>query len=405
MTDEIAGEYLLIGLGLGQLEEGIVDSYFGPPEIAEQARAERAAPLALAARARALRDRLVEIEDSQRAAWLDRQLVALETLAQRVAGDDMAYSTEVERCFDARPEPTPPAAYAATRRDLDELLPGSGDLRPRLAQRDERLAIDASVLPEIIGWLMGELRAAATRLFDVPSGEQLDVELVHDKPWAAYNWYRGGLRSLIEINMDLPVRAHQLVPLLAHEAFPGHHLEHATKEAVLVDRQSRLEACVLLINTPEAYISEGLAEAGLHFVAPAERWQSLLIEICGRAGIALDPNGAEREWRISQALHRLRGSAGDAALQLYVGGRSRDEVISFLEHDALRTREQAEKNLEFITHPLWRTYVFCYAGGERLLGAWLDQAATDGERRSRFSRLLSEQLTPSGIAAETAGRS
>ena len=39
----------------------------------------------------------------------------------------------------------------------------------------------------------------------------------------------------------------------------------------------------------------------------------------------------------------------------------------------------AAKRLEFIEHPLWRTYVFVYAEGEALLGRWLD-AVPESER-------------------------
>jgi hypothetical protein len=210
------------------------------------------------------------------------------------------------------------------------------------------------------------------------------------------------LRSRIEVNTDLPVRATNLMGLLAHEAYPGHHLEHTSKEQNLVERHGRYESSIQLINTPEAFISEGLAETGVRFVAGEDRWPELLIGVCERAGIPMSPQDAQRHWLIGHALHRLRGSQGDAALQLYVAGRSRDEVIRFLEQDALVTRVRAEKMLGFITHPLWRAYVFCYAGGERLLTDWVEQAGSTEGQIKRFSRLLSEQLTPSGIAEELA---
>ena len=35
--DDAAREYLLLGLALGQLQEGVVDAYFGPPELRQQA--------------------------------------------------------------------------------------------------------------------------------------------------------------------------------------------------------------------------------------------------------------------------------------------------------------------------------------------------------------------------------
>jgi hypothetical protein len=58
--------------------------------------------------------------------------------------------------------------------------------------------------------------------------------------------------------------------------------------------------------------------------------------------------------------------------------------------------------LDFVSHPLWRAYVFCYAGGEELTTRWVEQAGSRKGEIERFSRLLSEQLTPSGIAQELA---
>ncbi len=91
------------------------------------------------------------------------------------------------------------------------------------------------------------------------------------QPWSGYNWYDGGLRSRVDLNTDLPIRAPDLLGVMSHETYPGHHLEHAWKEAELVTRQSRLEASVLLINAPECLISEGLAEVGRRFAVPESR--------------------------------------------------------------------------------------------------------------------------------------
>jgi hypothetical protein len=60
-----------------------------------------------------------------------------------------------------------------------------------------------------------------------------------------------------------------------------------------------------------------------------------------------------------------------------------------------------EKRLEFVEHPLWRTYVFVYDEGEELLRRWLE-AVPEAGRAARFGRLLHEQLTPTAIAAELA---
>ncbi len=198
-------------------------------------------------------------------------------------------------------------------------------------------------LGAIVEWLTAQLRAEAKATFYVPDGENLELSLVTNEPWGAYNWYEGNLRSRIEVNTDLPVRAGGLPALLAHEAFPGHHLEHTSKEQRLVREQGRYESSIQLINTPEAFVSEGLAETGVRFVAGETRWKQILIDICDRAGIAMTPQEADRNWLIRAALHRLRGTAGDAALQLHAEGRSREQVVAFLEQDALVAHDRAVK--------------------------------------------------------------
>ena len=63
--------------------------------------------------AAALRDRLAgEIAEPDRRAWLDAQLVALETQAAALAGEPLPYLEHVARCFGyappRRPEARPP---------------------------------------------------------------------------------------------------------------------------------------------------------------------------------------------------------------------------------------------------------------------------------------------------------
>ena len=95
----------------------------------------------------------------------------------------------------------------------------------------------------------------------------------------------------------------------------------------------------------------------------------------------------------------MRGVAGNAALMLHADGAPREEVLAYLERRLLSTPERAAKRLEFITHPLWRTYVFVYFEGERLLRRWLEMVPA-AEQPARFRRLLAEQLTPSAIVEE-----
>ncbi len=253
--------------------------------------------------------------------------------------------------------------------------------------------------------LLPGMRRRADELFGLPGGEDLVVSLVRGQPWSGYNWYDGGRRSRVELNTDLPIRAADLLSVLPHETYPGHHLEHAWHEAHLVDALGRLEASILCINAPECLLSEGLADLGKRFVVPAEDEVEILAEVfriaglpgLGDAGEARD--AARRQVGISRALAAVRGVAGNAALMLHADGAPRGEVLAYLERRLLVTPERAAKRLEFITHPLWRTYVFVYFEGERLLRRWLEIVPPDAQPR-RFRRLLAEQLTPSAIVEE-----
>ena len=74
------------------------------------------APARLRADAAALRDRLpAEVTEPDRRAWLDLQLVALETQAAALAGDPLPYLEHVTRCFAYAPPRIPDARFDGRR--------------------------------------------------------------------------------------------------------------------------------------------------------------------------------------------------------------------------------------------------------------------------------------------------
>jgi hypothetical protein len=406
VPDPVARDYILLSLRLDQHIPGLVDAYFGPAELKARVDTEQLrAPARLRDDAAALRDRLAaEVTDGARRAWLDVQLIALETHAAALAGERLPYLDHVARCFAYAPPRYPDAVFEAAAARIDELLPGDGPLADRLATWDARFEVPLDRLATVVDSLVARFRAAAAAAFGLPEGEDLRVSLVTGQPWSAYNWFDGGRRSRIDINTDLPVRAADLVGLVAHEAYPGHHLEHAWKEADLVDEHGLLESSILLINTPECLISEGLADLGAQFAAPPETRADLVVELYERAGlpIATDPRAARDAAETTVALQPARDSLaairGNAAILRHADDRSHDEVLAYLQEVGRYGPAAAAKRLEFIEHPLWRTYVFVYAEGEELLRRWLE-AVPVAARAARFGRLLHEQLTPAGVTA------
>ena len=387
MLDE---RYVLLGLRLGRLQDGLVDGFFGSEELRARAESdEPAGPNELRAEAVAL-EREIEASDlePQRRRWLAAQVEALECVAELLAGESVDWPSTVRRCYGIDVGFTPEEQFERAHARLGAALPGSGDLAERLERWSESQQVPPEKLLDAFAALSRELREATRILVDLPDGEEIEVELVSDEPWHAYNWYLGGRRSRIEVNTDLPIRAHRLAHLAAHEGYPGHHTEHACKEARLVGELGRAEASILLIHTPECVVSEGLAEIALE-QALGESWPARVAELYRRLGIGFDPEGAG-------AVHAGTSALADVDVNVsYLArerGLSTDELIAYHRHWALTTAERAAKRVAFATHSFWGAYTPTYSVGKRLAKRFADR------RPENLRRLLTEQLTPRELA-------
>jgi hypothetical protein len=237
--------------------------------------------------------------------------------------------------------------------------------------------------------LADDLRERTGRLFGLPEGEHVDFELVSDKPWSGFNTYRGGLRSTVSVNTDLPVLSTTLAHLVAHEAYPGHHTEHSRKEVGLVRRRHWLEETIFLVGTPQCLMAEGLADLGLEVVL-GPRPEPVVAEHMRPLGIRYD---AEVIAALADASESLGAVRANAAWRLHAEGADPDVVTDEVARWGLLPRARAAKAVEFLLHPTWRAYITCYVEGVRLCR---DFVASDP---TRFGRLLNEQLVPADLGA------
>jgi hypothetical protein len=397
MPDNWGRDYVLLGLRMEKHVPGFVDGYFGPPDLKARVEGEGAPrPIAtLVGDAQTLQASLARSAyDEQRKQYLTRQLTGIATTLRRLAGEVIPFAGEVLGCFDVLPNRTDEAVYDRALNRLKSVLPGQGPVRERMIAWRRGFEMQPERLQAPIQATLAELRRRTAAILPLPDGESLTVELVTAKPWSGYNWYLGAYRSLVEINTDLPVKAYSLPDLVAHEGYPGHHTEHAVKEALLWRAGGRLEHSILLINTPECLISEGIASLALECVLPeSERaaWlRDFFFPITGLTGL-----NAEQVIAVGRATRDLASVPGNAAFMLHADGRDRQEVAEYLQHYGLLTPEEAQKRLSFLTDPLWRSYIFTYFYGEKLLRGWLDRVGwKDG-----FRRLVSEPMYPSQMVA------
>jgi len=376
-------DYITLGLRLGRHVDGIVDAYYGPPELAGAVAAEEPRePADLATDADAL---LAELAASgleeQRRGWLEDQLAGLRTYAAVLAGERTGYLDEVEGCYGVRPERVPEDMFARAHDRLEALLPGQGTLVERMEAWRERTTVPDEKLAEAFDAIAALMREATRRLFTLPQDESFALELVRDEPWAAYNYYRGGLRSRIAVNVDRPISAAFLIDLVAHEAYPGHHTEHAVKEELLVS-QGIVEEALILVPTPQSIVSEGIAENAWDAVADDALRRSL-VELLADLDIEYDMETAEA---IADAARDLRFVASNAALLLYEDSGTEDEAQVYIERWAATTPTRAASARRSIVDPLWRAYASTYSYGGALVRAHV------AGRPELFGELLTQHV-------------
>lgn len=250
---------------------------------------------------------------------MTKQVQAIAAAIRSLSGHKIGFATKVELYFDITPVMTDVAIFEAAHAEIDNLLPGDGSLIERLAAWKKQLELEPGKILPVFELAPRETRRRTRDLFDLPPGEDLTLHLVKGQPWGACNWYLGDYRSRIDLNTDLPVRVDSAVPLIAHQAYPGHHTEHAIKEQRLYRRLDRAEHAVQLLLAPECVISEGIADNAQKILLDDDELAAFLHEqlypLADLAGL-----NVERQIHLAHAAEALRGVSGNAALLLHREG-------------------------------------------------------------------------------------
>ena len=382
MPETISQRYLKLGLRLGRHVDGIVDSYAGPPEIAAAVEAEPLRePAELAADAEEL---LGEVDDG----WLHDQVRGLHTCAAFMAGGPGSYADEVEGCYGVRPTHTDESVFDAAHEELDRLLPGDGPLADRYESWRESITVPADRIERRSPRLIEEARAWTRAMVELPDGESVDLEVVHDRAWLAFCEYRGGLRSQISVNADLPISAFELLHIACHETYPGHHTERVCKDDRLVRGKGLLEETLVLMPTPQSLVSEGIAELGSELLLSSEGGERL--------------TGGARDGRRHRARPppRARGLTRAGAVRMGRGQRVAHAARGRGEHGRgpglPRALGPPDAGLRRPRGPLHDRAELPHVH-HQLLGRARAVPGVRGRRLGRFRRLLTEQIRVSDL--------
>jgi hypothetical protein len=373
---DVAERYVRLGLQVGRHVDGVVEAYYGPPELA--AAVDVAPPVDPAALVETAEALLAELDDG----WLRDQVTGLRTYAGVLAGESISYADEVEGCYGVRPSRTDEAVFAAAHERLEELLPGDGLLAERYERWRNSSLVPADRVERTVAGVLAEAQARTRDILGLPDGEGVVLEIVRDEPWRAFCDYLGDLRSRISVNVDLSISAVELLHLTLHETYPGHHAERCSKEHLLVRGRGLLEETLVLVPTPQSLVSEGIAELAPEMLL-ADGGGAALAGVLHDAGIELD---LAHSLEVGRAHEPCEWAVVNAALMLHEDGANEAEARAYLERWALLTPEFAAHVIRFFTAETSRTYVVNYGAGRELCRSYV---AGEPER---FRRLLTDQV-------------
>jgi hypothetical protein len=389
-------------LEVGTHEAEYVDAYYGPAGLQSAAKANPRSLADLVADARALMaavdaasPQISNEPDRRRALALRGMLVAAGTRLQMLQGKKFNFDDEAKGQFATVPELKPLVHYDPILANLEKLIPGDGALPTRVDAFNERYVIPKDRLQSVFDAAIGECKKRTAAHIALPAGETFTMEFVTGKTWSGYNYYKGGYKSLIQVNTDLPIRISRAVDLGCHEGYPGHHVLNLMVEQKLARANGWKEYEVNPLYSPTSVLSEGSANYGIDLAFPGpERLafeRDVLYPLAG-----LDPKIAEAYWKMQQMTDALSGARLTIAKMYLDGEITRPQALELTQKYLLLSPARAEQSVAFTDH--YRSYVINYGWGKDLVRNYVERGNPDAATRwMRMEKILSEPTLPADL--------
>jgi hypothetical protein len=400
--DRIAEDYVKLVLAIGQHDDDYVDAYYGPPEWRTEAEGKKVPIDGLAKRAAGLSAALgkekppADEMGQLRLRYLQRQLEAVSARLRMLGGERLSFDEESRALYDAVAPTHPESHFQTILEQLEKRLPGQGPLLGRYDAFRRDFIIPKDRQDTVFRAAIDACRARTVKRIALPEGEEFTLEYVTGKSWSGYNWYQGNYRSLIQMNVDLPIYVDRALDLACHEGYPGHHVLNVLIEKNLVRDRGWVEFTVYPLFSPPSLIAEGTANYGIEMAFPgAERMEferTVLFPIAG-----LDPKRAGEYYEVQQMVDALAYAGNEAARRYLDGEIDAAGAAEWLERYALMSRERAQQRVRFFDQ--YRAYVINYNLGKDMVRRYIEGRAGDdpAKRWQEFERLLSSPRVPSSL--------
>ncbi|WXG43583.1 MAG: hypothetical protein WED04_06010 [Promethearchaeati archaeon SRVP18_Atabeyarchaeia-1] len=379
MEADFSSKFVVVSLRLGRHVDGLVDSYFGPQELAELVDKEHLKPMGeILFELEELRKQVAsEPIDEMRKTFLLKQIRAIHAHARVQMGLRMSYREFVSSTLDIEPKDVKQQEISELRGELESLLRRKGyqgSLAEMLLEFEKKRLISGERLKAIFYNLVAEAREHTRRVFQLPPGEEVEFDRLVNRPYSSDNKYLGNYKSLFRLNVDYPLISASLPIHVTHQTYPGHHTEHVLKELELYRGKNQRESCIMLSNTPESTISEGLADTSTKFILG-------------------EPSMAEDKIQALEMTFR-RSIRANAALMVHDKHLGVEDARKYMLDEGAYDRNESELGMRWLLDPFWRAYLFTYYEGGNLVSEAWRRAKEAGKEQQLLDILYREQNCP-----------
>ncbi|GAA3958637.1 hypothetical protein [Mucilaginibacter dorajii] len=402
--NNLAIEYVRLGLAIGQYDSDFVDAYYGPDSLKPKQVIDKKADFpkdSLLANTNILMNELKVISTStkidsnkMRADWMINQLVAFGRRIRIFSGEERPFDEESKELFGVAAPVYDEDHFKAQIALLDSILPGKGRVSDRFQKLANKFIIPKDKLDPVIKAAIAEARKRTMAHYTLPKGENFTLEFVTDKPWSGYNWYKGKYQSTVQINTDLKIFIDRAIDVGSHESYPGHHVYNMLLEQHLYNEKGWVEISMYPLFSPQSLIAEGSANYGIEVAFPGDDKvkfaKSVLLPLAG-----LDTAGIDLYFKALAIKGQLNYARNEAARGLINNTMSKDKALNYLTKYCLMNDETANKSISFIKK--YRSYVINYNYGQDMVKSYIEKnggtAKDPAKRWELFGKLLSNEVT------------
>lgn len=402
--NEVADVYVETILEIGLYDPMYVDAYYGEDSIREAVNEQKQDEIpaeGIIARIDSLQILVAAMEIPagdemlfNRKEYMVKQLIAAKAKVEMLSGKEFLFDEESAALYDAVVPEFDETHFEEIIAELEKVLPGEEELIVRLGEFTKDFVIPKEKVDTVFKAAIAEARKRTAQHVDLPENENFVIEYVTDKPWSGYNWYKGNNFSLIQVNIDFPIKIDRAIDLACHEGYPGHHVYNALLESSMVKERGWKEFTVYPLYSPQSLIAEGTANFGIEVVFPkADRMKfekEVLFQLAG-----LDTTKVDLYYEIQELTHDL-SYARTMAMRNYLDGKwTKEEAGEWLEKYALVKVGPST----FRFPETYRSYIINYNWGQDMVKEYVEaQGGTEDNPEKRweiFVHLISTPQTPS----------